>query len=73
MANQYIIQSGKIPPLGGTLMSDSKMSNEQCKVACDKESNCSAFYRSSDTATSSKFYTPPVAAVFRKETNAQGE
>ena len=76
MANEYIIQSGKVPPIGGTLMGD-KMSYEQCKTTCDNQPQCSAFYRSSDSAPDgSRFYTAPRNAVYttrRNQTTGQDE
>jgi hypothetical protein len=72
MVNEYIIQSGKVPPIGGTLMGG-KMSYEQCRTTCDGTPGCSAFYRSSDSAPDgSRFYTAPRDAVYRRQTNAQG-
>lgn len=69
MANEYIIQSGKIPPLGGTSMGG-QMSVEACKNACDSNKNCSAFYRSSDGAPDgSRFYTAYKAAEYTNKRN----
>lgn len=71
--NEYIIQSGKVPPIGGTLMGG-KMSIDECQTKCDGTPGCSAFYRSSDSAPDgSRFYTAPRDAVYRTQTNAQGE
>ena len=72
MTNEYIQQSGKVPPIGGTLMG--AMGYEQCRTTCDSTPGCSAFYRSADSAPDgSRFYTAPRDAVYRTQTNTQGQ
>lgn len=73
MANEYIIQSGRIPPIGGTSMG-SQMSVEACKNACDNNKNCSAFYYSSAAAPDgSRFYTAYRPPTYRQQTNSAGQ
>lgn len=76
MTNEYIAQSGKVPPIGGTSMGG-KMSYEQCRTTCDGTTGCSAFYRSEDSAPDgSRFYRAPHDAVYEDyeadETSALG-
>jgi len=69
MTNEYIVQSGKVPPIGGTSMGG-KMSYEQCRTTCDGIPGCSAFYRSSDSAPDgSRFFTAYRNAVYTTRQN----
>lgn len=69
MTNSYIIQSGKVPPVGGTSMGG-KMSVDACQASCDSNKNCSAFYRSSESAPDgSRFFTAYRDAVYQPRTN----